>query len=147
MKDTRKAYWLMRGLEPNKTLLFVINIEIEKNEETETGGYFSRVLSLEPGTVTAWGASFDEADQAVCELFQDMVDHCLTKGTLTELLGKSEIMRKVDFSIDKVINAIETLEKGQQPRRAGVKSSRDAASSRNLNRSWLVGSGSQPAFA
>jgi len=105
-KQTRHGRWLARRIEPNKTLVFVICVEIERSDDD---GYVSRVLPLEQGTVLAWGKVPDEAEQAALQMFREMVDHCLETGTLKEFLADSGIMKQVDEPVDKVIQAIESL--------------------------------------
>jgi hypothetical protein len=130
--ETRHSRWLARSSSgPNKTLVFVICIQIEENPE-EGGGYISHVLPLETGTVVAWGKTADDAECAAIEMFCEMVDHCISKDTLDEFLGSSDIMREVDEPLNKVREAIQSLFEQQhkpKPTRAS-----------SAVRSWLTGS-------
>jgi hypothetical protein len=132
MKDKpidRFQWWLTRRVETAKTLVFVVHTEIQENEE-EGHGFISQISDLEPGTVIAAGDSVQEANAAAVKMFQDMVDDCLGKGTLSQLMDKSEIMQVVDQPLDKVMHAIELLE-----RRAEHAEQRQRAT----RGTWLVG--------
>lgn len=97
-KEIRHGRWLARRgpeLKAGQTLVFVVCIEIEANEDAGHG-YVSRLLHLEPGTVLGAGETPDEAEKAALQLFREMVDHCLSKGTLSELVGDSKIMETVE---------------------------------------------------
>lgn len=120
-------WWLTRRVEAKKTLVFVVHTDVDMNEEAG-GGFISTITDLEPGTVIAAGNTVDEANIAATQMFQDMVDDCLEKGTLPELLGKAKIMEEVNQPVDKVMEAIKNLE--ERAERAEQRPVRDK---------WLIG--------
>lgn len=99
------TYWLARS-EAKDTYFFLINLEVEKNDDD--AGFIASVSSLQRSTVTGAGTTEKEAESDALRLFQDMVDHCLSEGTLTKLIGSSNIMQKFDVPFDEMITAINT---------------------------------------
>ena len=87
-------------LAADKTLGFIVAIKINATPE---GRYAASVVSLEPGTVTGGGATADAAERDALELFQDMVDNCIQRGQLPELIGECPIMRVLDVCLDDLI--------------------------------------------
>ena len=131
----RFHWWLARRVGESKTLIFVPTIETEQNEEVG-GGFIATISDLEPGTVIAAGTTVQEATVAAIESFQDMVDDCLDKKRdLSELIGKHEIMAEVDQPIDKVMQALDTLEKRAE------RESRRRVEQRPSRDKWLIGNG------
>lgn len=128
-EETRHGRWLMRQIGPEKTLVFVLCVQIEKNDAEGSEGYVSTLLPLEEGTVTAAGATPDEAEDNALTLFKDMIDHCIDSGLeLTEVIGDSGAMDEVDVPVAALLSALDSLAKRQQghegkkpPRRAGAR--------------------------
>lgn len=157
--EIRHGRWLARGVGPKKTIVFIVCVQIERNPRVEggDGAYVSTLLGLEPGTVTASGATPDEAESNAIVLFKVMVDHVLKAdpnmktSRLRRLVGKSAFMRVTNVNFREV----KTLQRSIFGLAAEVKKSphgpalvafnRGPRRSSAIRKPWLTGDESQVA--
>jgi hypothetical protein len=103
--DTTKTLTLMlRKLSADKTLVFVLTVETEKNEADE--GFVSIIAELEPGTLIATGDTPDASRKAAIEMFQEMADFAIEKNDLKPLIGSAEIMQELSGPIARIMKAV-----------------------------------------
>lgn len=108
-KEIQHGIWLAREVE-DRTLTFLVCVEIEPNPETE-GEFTATILSLKNSVIVDSGSNPAEACDNVLSLFRKMVDHCLDTNSLKDFLGKEDIMEEVDEPISSVLASLRKLEK------------------------------------
>ncbi|MBI1815882.1 MAG: hypothetical protein HYR72_12960 [Deltaproteobacteria bacterium] len=138
--EIRHSRALIRQIEPRRTLVFVVCVEIEKQASPDGEvEYISTVLPLEEGTVISHGSTPDEAESNALTLFQQMVDHALEADQLGELLGDSDVMQRVNVSMEELVESINSIVERQI---SGGHRRADRTAARIVPPAWFLAQGS-----
>lgn len=97
----------MRGLDPQRSVLFFVLVLIE---EDEPGLYGAIIPGLE-NRLSAIGTSAREAESHAMELFRDLVDAAVEDGTpLSNVLPTTVPFKSIDEGIDQADAVFEHIE-------------------------------------